>query len=90
VLSWPWLQACNIDEVVDAHDKYLNGILAQMMLDEHTLALRTTLDAIFACCQRLVPPLRECDAHVAAKAALLQQVRCAEARLCKSVARYLL
>lgn len=69
------MQAHNIDEVMEAHDKYLNGIVASCMLDDHTLGLRTALDAIFACCHRVLPLLRECDAQVTAKASLLQQAR---------------
>lgn len=72
--SDPCTQARNIDEVMAAHDKYLNGIVAACMLDDHTLGLRTALDAIFACCHRVLPLLRECDAQVTAKSSLLQQV----------------
>ena len=69
------MQAHNIDEVMAAHDKYLNGIVASCMLDDHTLGLRTALDTIFACCHRVLPLLRECDAQVTAKSSLLQQVQ---------------
>lgn len=68
-------QACNIDEVMDAHDRYLGTILSKAMLDSHTEALRTILNSMFDCCQRSVLPLREAEAQIAAKAAMLQQVR---------------
>lgn len=69
------MQARNIDEVMAAHDKYLNGIVAACMLDSHTLGLRAALDDIFHHCHRVLPLLRECDAQVTAKSSLLQQVR---------------
>lgn len=69
------VQACNIDEVMDAHDRYLGTILSKAMLDSHTEALRTILNSMFDCCQRSVLPLREAEAQITAKAGMLQQVR---------------
>jgi hypothetical protein len=68
------VQARNIDEVMDAHDRYLGTILSKAMLDSHTEALRGILNSMFDCCQRSVLPLRDTEAQIAAKAALLQQV----------------
>eukprot|EP00892_Ulva_mutabilis_P008835 jgi/Ulvmu1/6323/UM029_0031.1 len=67
-------QARNIDEVMDAHDKYLGTILSKAMLDSHTEALRGILNSMFDCCARTVLPLRDAEAQIAAKAALLQQI----------------
>lgn len=69
------VQARNIDEVMDAHGRYLAAILSKAMLDSHTEALRTILNSMFDCCQRCVLPLREAEAQIAAKAGMLQQVR---------------
>jgi hypothetical protein len=68
------VQARNVDEVMAAHDKYLNGIVSACMLDDHTQGLRTALEEIFSHCHRVLPVLRECDAQVTAKSSLLQQV----------------
>lgn len=68
------MQAHNIDEVMAAHDKTLNGIVAACMLDSHTPGLRAALDEIYQHCHRVLPLLRECDAQVTVKSNLLQQV----------------